>query len=493
LLTNITADTTITAQYGKSLFIVTFLGKDGEPISERSVEYGSSVIPPEPPDIESWKFVGWDKPLDNIIANTTITAQYSPIPNESSGSGNSIAVNTPIVIQSSADVVFSYPIPDSKAGGYTLAEGTLPDGVSLRPYPGPDEPLFWEIYGITSIPGKYAFSIRNSKSGSIQKYSLEIFEHLSNEALIKNEILQEEDSYLLALKEAKDAILYSSFAYADFLALYFNGEELKLNDEYLCEEGSTRITIRAQTVREKTKPGNNTICAEFRTSEGKLQRSATIIEVEATAVLSATEVPLAVPTRYDDVAIKDWFYNDVEYVSESGLMIGTGPRIFSPRLAMSRAMLVTVLYRLEGEPANSADSSMESGLRSPVFSDITEGAWYYDAIVWAAENNIVEGYSSEIFGLKDPVTREQTVSILYRYAIMKELDVSAAADLAGYTDTDEISDWALDAMKWAVASGLINGRTATTTVPGGTSTRAEVTAIFQRYTEGFLSSSPPQS
>jgi hypothetical protein len=182
-------------------------------------------------------------------------------------------------------------------------------------------------------------------------------------------------------------------------------------------------------------------------------------------------------TRYNDVAITDWFYDDVEYVSGNGLMVGTGPRIFSPHIAMSRAMLVTVLYRLEGEPENIADS----GTRKSVFSDIYEGEWYYDAILWAAGNNIVEGYSSGVFGLNDPVTREQTVAILYRYAGMKELDVSATYDLSGYTDTDEISDWALDAIKWAVSKGIIHGRSSTTTAPKDTSTRAEVAAVFNRF------------
>ena len=210
-------------------------------------------------------------------------------------------------------------------------------------------------------------------------------------------------------------------------------------------------------------------------------------------------MPLAPPTRYDDVARTDWFYDDVEYVSEKGLMIGTGYRIFSPRISMSRAMLVTVLYRLEGEPeANleaepKADTETdtnrepEAEIHHPKFTDIVESGWYYKAVIWAANNGIVEGYSNEIFGLNDPITREQTVAILYRYAKRKELDTSAVTDLSGFSDTDEISDWALDAVKWAVAERIIKGPTTTSAAPKGTSTRAEVAAIFRRYAEGFLS------
>jgi uncharacterized repeat protein (TIGR02543 family) len=194
------------------------------------------------------------------------------------------------------------------------------------------------------------------------------------------------------------------------------------------------------------------------------------------------DAPPVIQSRYYDVAITDWFYDDVEYVSEKGLMVGTGYKMFSPRIDMSRAMLVTVLYRQEGSP----EVNSEFGVRNPKFNDIIENTWYYNAVIWAANNGIVEGYGNEIFGLNDPITREQTVTIFYRYAMMKEMDVSAAHDLSGYSDTDEITDWALDAMKWAVAKGIINGRTTTTIAPKGTSTRAEVAAIFKRYSKTFL-------
>jgi len=163
-------------------------------------------------------------------------------------------------------------------------------------------------------------------------------------------------------------------------------------------------------------------------------------------------------------------------------MIGTGARMFSPNVSMSRAMLVTVLYRLEGE----TEENPEFGGQGSVFSDVVKGAWYYDAVIWAAEKGIVEGYNNGAFGISDPVTREQTVAILYRYAISKEFDVSAVADLSGYTDTGDIYDWALDAMKWAVAEGIVQGRTSTNIAPKGTSTRAEVATIIMRFIEGFL-------
>ena len=186
--------------------------------------------------------------------------------------------------------------------------------------------------------------------------------------------------------------------------------------------------------------------------------------------------PLAGP--FIDVAAGDWFYNAVMYAFENDLMKGTSDNKFSPNDTMTRAMLVTVLYRLEGEPAITESNS---------FSDVPSGQWYTNAIIWANANNIVNGYTNGKFGLNDIATREQIVTILYRYAQYKGLDVSASADLSKYTDMKDISDWALQAMKWAVAVGIIEGRTPTTTVPNGYATRAEVAAIFQRYIEDFLS------
>jgi len=179
---------------------------------------------------------------------------------------------------------------------------------------------------------------------------------------------------------------------------------------------------------------------------------------------------------YDDVAAADWFYEAVRFVSENSLMNGTGTTIFSPGVTMSRAMLVTVLYRLEGSPAVSG---------AIPFPDVKSGQWYSDAILWASRNNIVNGYDNGTFGLNDPVTREQVVVILHRYAKANGLDIGASVDLSNFSDKDSISTWALDATKWAVSTGLIEGRTGNRIAPGDSSTRAEVATILKRYIEGL--------
>ena len=142
--------------------------------------------------------------------------------------------------------------------------------------------------------------------------------------------------------------------------------------------------------------------------------------------------------------------------------------------ATTRAKIVTMLYRLAGEPAVSGTNP---------FTDVESGKSYTDAIIWAASNGIVTGYGNNKFGTDAEVTREQFAVIMYRYAKYKGYDVSKSADLSSYTDASSISSWALDAMKWAYAEELITGRTETTLAPKGSATSAEAEEILNRFSE----------
>ncbi len=177
---------------------------------------------------------------------------------------------------------------------------------------------------------------------------------------------------------------------------------------------------------------------------------------------------------YADVKSADWFYNAVKYVSQKNLMQGTGAASFEPNSNMTRAMLVTVLYRLEGKPAVSGTSS---------FTDVKSGEWYTDAIHWASANKIVSGYGDGLFGTNDSVTREQMAVILMNYAKYKGYDVTKTTALKEYTDAASIDSWAVPAMTWAVAEGLIKGTAATTLSPTGAASRAQVATILMRFVE----------
>lgn len=180
---------------------------------------------------------------------------------------------------------------------------------------------------------------------------------------------------------------------------------------------------------------------------------------------------------FSDVRIADWFYNDVKYVYEKGMMAGTAADVFAPNATTTRAMIVTILYRLEGSPAVTGTSA---------FVDVPTGQWYTDAVNWAAANQIVKGTSATTFAPNDSITREQMAAILYRYAQYKGYDVTKKADLSGYSDNGQVSAYARDALAWANAAKLINGVTNTTLAPQGNATRAQVSAILHRFCDGVV-------
>ncbi len=183
-------------------------------------------------------------------------------------------------------------------------------------------------------------------------------------------------------------------------------------------------------------------------------------------------VPDIPDISFSDVSKDDWFYDDVAFAVHKGLFGGVGDGRFAPLSPMTREMLATVLYRLDGEPAVSGGSS---------FGDAAAGQWYTDAVIWANRNKIIEGYPDTKFGVGDNVTREQMALMLMRYAVYKGYDTSAAADLRGYGDAGQISSYAREAMEWAVAEGLLTGKDGGVLDPGGSAARCEVAAVIHRF------------
>ena len=182
--------------------------------------------------------------------------------------------------------------------------------------------------------------------------------------------------------------------------------------------------------------------------------------------------PVGLP--FADVSGSDWFYNDVRYVYEKGIMDGTGADRFSPNAPLTRAMIVTILYRMAGSPSVSGSSD---------FTDVAAGKWFAKAVAWAAANGIVNGYGDSLFGPNDPVTREQLAAILYRYADYGGMTaVTLEENLGSFADTAQLSAYAIQAMNWAVGQGLING-SGSNLVPKAQATRAQVAAIIHRYLE----------
>lgn len=176
--------------------------------------------------------------------------------------------------------------------------------------------------------------------------------------------------------------------------------------------------------------------------------------------------------NFTDVSSGDWYYEAVQYAYKNGLMTGTGGGAFSPNATVTRGMLVTILYRLEGTDAASGANP---------FTDISSGSYCEQVAAWAAANGIVSGYGDGRFGPNDALTREQLAAILYRYAQYKGYDLSGTGSLSGYSDASAISSYARTAMAWANAEGLITGTSGNLLSPKGTATRAQTAVILMRF------------
>ena len=185
--------------------------------------------------------------------------------------------------------------------------------------------------------------------------------------------------------------------------------------------------------------------------------------------LAASSIP------FQDVKSGIWYYDAIAYVFEKGLMNGTSGDTFQPDAALTRAQICQILYNMESTPQTDSNN----------FTDVSSSEWYYQAVNWAADHSIVSGVGDEKFQPDGLLTREQMMTIIYRYAEYKDYDVSDSVSLSDFTDADAVSDWAETAMKWAVGAGIITGATDTTIVPAGTATRAQAATILMRFCESF--------
>ena len=481
----------------------------------------------------------------------------------------------------------------SDAIEFTLESGRLPAGVSLL--------TNGEIYGVPRESGSFTFTVSATYEGTAmepKEFTLEVASNSNNAVWNYDQSIWGDDNYRINIAIPNDdgsvsspngtwetagnswdniqQVFETEGTFAYFEAVWLDGVQLTPGADYTAEEGSTRITIRTQTL-ERNGSGTHTIAAEFRDGSDNLRRAAqnyTVsttssstggsssgssssgssssgssssgstsynIEVEQAdggtittnrssasrgrtvtitvtpdagfeldelivtdrngnritvsqtaenqytftmpagrvsiqAVFAAIPEPEPEPEPvpglpFTDVGIHDWFVPYVTDVYARGLMVGTSATTFEPDSTTSRGMIVKILYNLEDQP--------EAG--GTYFSDVPLNQFYTEAAAWAAENGIVAGYGDGRFGPDDPVTREQIVMILMRYAAYRGIDVASRADLYAFTDFSLVSADAMDATSWAYAEGLLNGKGNGILDPKGQATRAEVAAILSRF------------
>ncbi len=239
--------------------------------------------------------------------------------------------------------------------------------------------------------------------------------------------------------------------------------------------GSAAITVPAGTVKD-----GQTARVYYLNSRGRLILMTGSYNVDSGTVTYSTShlskyVVLAQEkweSPFEDVASTAWCADAVEFAAVSGLFQGTSDTAFSPNASMTRAMLVSVLWRMEGKPASE---------KSAGFGDVAADAWYADAVNWAAANDIVGGYAEGVFGPSKQLSRQQLAAILARFAKYCGYDVTGAADLSGFADQAQMNGFAKEGMAWAVKEGLISGTTASTLAPTAVTTRAQVATILMRF------------
>ncbi len=232
-------------------------------------------------------------------------------------------------------------------------------------------------------------------------------------------------------------------------------------------EEVTLTYVLEDTLMNKEKTANLVVA----TGEGYDQRMDSLMPVPVIQTPEETEVTVPIEEIFTDVE-DHWAKDAIEFVYYEGLMNGMSDTTFEPETTTSRAMLVTVLYRMSGESVAAGENP---------FTDVREDYWYTDAILWAAENGIVNGYGGNLFGPEDPVTREQMAAIFYRYAAYMGYDTAPRADLNGFKDYKTVSAYAIEPMSWANAVGLINGVTTDTLCPLANATRAQIATILRRF------------
>lgn len=248
--------------------------------------------------------------------------------------------------------------------------------------------------------------------------------------------------------------------------------KVKANDVYTFTEDTTVYAIWQYNGGGGGSHGGSSRPSGTTTKPGTTEKPGDTNKPGTTTDNNKTVTAANVNNKFADVQNNAWYSEAIAYVYNKGMMNGTDAGKFEPNATTTRAMLVTMLFRLEGEPkAGAAD-----------FSDVASGQWFSEAIAWAAANGVVNGYKDGTFAPNDMITREQLAAVLYRFAQFKGYDVSVKGSLSNFSDSGSVSDWAQEAMQWAVGAGIINGDNGALK-PAGNATRAEVAMMLMRFCE----------
>ena len=461
-------------------YLVTFVdGLTGETIATDAVEEGNAATAPEAPAHEGYTFKGWDKDFSNVTTDLTVTAQYEK--NEEPPKPTEYTVT--FVDGLTNETISTVKVEEGKAA--TAPEAPAHEGYTFKGW----DKDFSNVTADLTVTAQYE---KNEEPPKPTEYTVTFVDGLTNETISTVKV---EEGKAATAPEAPAHEGYTfkgwdkdfSNVTADLTvtALYEKNEEPPKPAEYTVTfiDGLTNETITTVKVEE----GKAATAPEAPAHEGYTFKGWDKDFSNVTADLTVTalyekneEPPKPWVNPFKDVKESDWYYEGVKFAAQNELFNGTSPTTFEPDGDMTRAMLVTVLWRLDGKPA---PKSMNS------FKDVPSGQWYTEAVAWASENGVVDGVGNNLFEPDGNVTREQIAAIMYRYAGKKGYDTAKRADLSKYPDEGQVSSYAKEALSWANAEGLINGTNngkGDALDPKGSATRAQVATILMRYVENIV-------
>ena len=417
--TDETGNRTYWAKWTINQYTITFDTDGGSEVAPITQDYGSAITAPAAPTREGYTFTGWDTAIPATMPahNMTITAQWT--------------VN---------QYTITYDLDGGTAEGNPDTYTVETDTFTLK---NPTRPGYtftgWSGTGLTgednltvTIPKGSTGNRSYTAHWSLNTYSI-TYDLDGGTAFGNPDSYTVESATITLNQPTKTGYTFTGWSGTD-----------------LTGEDNLTVTIPAGSI------GDRRYTAHW--------------EFDPTIIAALNPTP---NVDFLDVSRVDWFYYDVRYVCENGLMNGTSRNRFSPYGTATRGMLVTILYRMENEPRC---------FGSAAFSDVKPGAYYEKAVIWASQNGIVSGYTDGTFRPDAPVTREQLASILYRYTLYRGQDVSAGetTSLTGYGDAQAVSSYALPAMRWACGTGILQGANGKLN-PSGLATRAQLAAMLHRY------------
>jgi len=484
---------TITAQWTVNQYTITFDTDGGSEVAPITQDYGSAITAPAAPTREGYTFTGWDKtiPATMPAGDMTITAQWT--------------VNQ-YTITYDLDGGTAEGNPDTytvETDAFTLKNPTRP-GYTFTGWSGTD--LTGEDNLTVTIPAGSTGDRSYTAHWSLNTYSITY--DLNGGTVSGNPDFYTVESAAITLNQPTRI----GYTFTGWSGTNLTGEDNLTvtiptgsigNRSYTAHwslntysitydlDGGTAfgnpdsytVESAAITLNEPTKAGyvftgwsgtdlvgEDNLTVTIPAGSIGDRRYTAHWEFDPTIIAALNPTP---NVEFLDVSRVDWFYYDVRYVCENGLMNGTSRNRFSPYGTATRGMLVTILYRMENEPRC---------FGSAAFSDVKPSAYYEKAVIWASQNGIVSGYTDGTFRPDAPVTREQLASILYRYTRYRGQDVSAGetTSFTGYGDAQTVSNYALPAMRWACGTGILQGANGKLN-PSGLATRAQLAAMLHRY------------